>query len=159
MTRVPFARTSPEIVRRMLSLAGAGEEDLVLDLGSGSGSILVEAAKDFGSRAYGIEIDPVLVRLGIEKVKSKGLGNRIKIVRGDFLTAPMPKATIVTLYLLPDANALLARRLLHELPNAKVVAHQFPIPGWKPLEVEEYKGIKLYLYEPRISAEVDRNRR
>lgn len=154
--RVPFGRTRPAIARRMLYLAGLGRDEVLLDLGSGGGDVLLEAAGSFSSRAIGLELDPELVEISRSRVDSLGLADRAAVIRGDFMRVPLPRADVVALYLLPEANRALAARLLKELPEARVVAHRFPVPGWRPLEVDEYRGTRIYLYVPKLSATLNR---
>ncbi|MFP3283438.1 MAG: SAM-dependent methyltransferase [Nitrososphaeria archaeon] len=149
--RVPFGRTRPGIARRMLEDAGVTGDSVVLDVGSGAGDILVEAAA-LGARAIGIEMDRLLAAESKRRAEIAGLGRRVEVIEDDFLSAKIPKADVVTLYLTRDANAAVARRLLAELPLARVVAHRFPVPGWKPLEVDEYGGTRIYVYVPALSA-------
>ncbi len=149
--RVPFGRTRSWIARRMLSDAEVGSDSTVLDLGSGAGDILMEAAA-LGARAIGLERDPVLVAESRRRIGIAGLARRADVVEGDFLTARIPRADVVTLYLTRAANAAVARRLELELPTARVVAHGFPVPGWRPLEVDEYGGTRIYLYVPALSS-------
>mgnify|MGYP001770712916 CR=1 FL=1 len=149
--RVPFGRTRPEIARRMLLDAGVGRDSVVLDLGSGAGDILLEAAR-LGARAIGVEIDPALVAESRRRAAEAGLSGRVRVLMGDFLRAGLPRADVVTLYLTREANAAVARALEAELPLAKVVAHGFPVPGWRPLEVDEYGGTRIYIYIPALSS-------
>lgn len=149
---VPFGRTKPCIARRMLELAGTTRDDVVLDLGSGDGSIILEAAKTFRARSIGVEIDKELAGISLSRARWLGVERMVEVRVGDFTRIDLPKASVVTLYLLPSANKIIANRLLTALPDSRVVAHKFPIPGWRPVEVEEYKGVNLYLYVPRVSS-------
>jgi len=150
--RVPYVPTPEHVVRRMLELADAGPDDIVFDLGCGDGRILIIAAKEFGvKKAIGIEIRPDLVEKAKKRIIEEGLENRIEIYEGDFMDFDISKATIVTLYLLTSANMVLKPKLENELrPGARVVSHEFEIPGWKPKSItivdDGYIRHRIYLY-------------
>jgi len=150
--RVPYVPTPEHVVRRMLEIAGAGPGDIVFDLGCGDGRILIIAAKEFGvKKAIGIEIRPDLVEKAKKRIIEEGLVNRIEIYEGDFMDFDISEATIVTLYLLTSANMVLKPKLETELrPGARVVSHEFEIPGWKPRSIaivdDGYIRHRIYLY-------------
>lgn len=136
----------------MLELARVSPEDLVYDIGSGDGRIVIAASSKFGAHAVGVEIDGTLVRRARKLIKQAGVEDLAVIERADFFEADIHEATVVTLYLLPKVNARLKEMLeeqLHE--GARVVSHTFRIPGWKPAKVAEapYRRSKrpIYLYE------------
>jgi len=133
----PFVPSPQAMVDRMLTIARAGPGDMVYDLGSGDGQIVLAAAQQFGARGTGIEIDDDLVRLSSARIAGRGLGSRARIIHGDFLDADLRPATIVTLYQLPAVNELLRPMLEAQLrPGARVVSLDFPVPGWNPDRVE-----------------------
>ncbi len=124
------------MVDKMLELAEARPGDTVYDLGSGDGQIVIAAARQFGARATGIEIDADLVRLSTARIAEGGLGSRARIVQGDLLSADLRPATIVTLYQLPAVNELLRPMFEAQLrPGARVVSLDFPVPGWRATQV------------------------
>ena len=136
----------------MLELARVSPEDLVYDIGSGDGRIVIAASSEFGAHAVGVEIDGALVRLARRRIKKAGVQELAAIERADFFEADIHEATVVTLYLLPKVNALLKKMLEEQLHDgARVVSHTFRIPGWRPAKVAEapYRRGKrpIYLYE------------
>jgi precorrin-6B methylase 2 len=128
---VPFITTPDEVVRRMLELARTGPDDLVVDLGSGDGRIVIAAARQFGARGLGVEIDAGLVEKSRANAARAGVAERVSFVQGDVLSAEISAATVVTVYLLPDLmNRLeLLRRLQ---PGTRIVSHAFTMTGWRP---------------------------
>jgi len=135
--RAPFITTPPEVVARMLQLAGTGPQDTVLDLGSGDGRIVIAAARDHGARGLGIELDPKLVALARENARRAGVADRARFEEGDALKAELTQASVVTIYLLPFLLEQLQPRLLGQLrPGARVVTHAFAMKGWPPDRAE-----------------------
>jgi len=129
----PFVTTPLEVVDRMLRLAQTGPQDFVIDLGSGDGRIVIAAARDFGARALGVELDGVLVELARERARAAGVTGRAAFEQGDVLHAEVSRATVVTAYLLPGLMERLRAKLLTELaPGARIVSHAFVMPGWRP---------------------------
>ncbi len=138
---VPFVPTPPEVIDRMLELAEVKKGDVVYDIGSGDGRILIRAAKKYGARGVGIEIDPDLVERSRTKAKDEGVDNLVEFHQQDALTVDVSPATVVTLYMLPDFNAKLRPILERGLkPGARVVAHDFGIEGWTPVKTEKVNG-------------------
>jgi precorrin-6B methylase 2 len=135
--RVPFIATPDEVVARMLELAGTGPEDLVADLGSGDGRIVIAAARRFGARGLGIELDAGLVDASRENARRAGVAERVRFVQGDVLTADFSKASVVTVYLLPQLIGDLQPRFLATLkPGTRIVSHAFRMAGWRPDRTE-----------------------
>jgi len=131
--RVPFISTPDEVVERMLALANTGRDDYVVDLGSGDGRIVITAARRFGARGLGIELDEALVRASRENARRAGVADRASFAQGDVLTADFSAATVVTLYLLPELIGRLQPRFLAYLkPGTRVVSHAFRMTGWRP---------------------------
>ena len=131
--RVPFITTPDEVVVRMLQLAGTRADDLVADLGSGDGRIVITAARRFGARGLGIELDADLVRKSTENARLAGVAERVTFVHGDVLTADFSRASVVTVYLLPGLMGQLQPRFADELkPGTRVVSHAFRMAGWRP---------------------------
>jgi SAM-dependent methyltransferase len=142
---VPFVRTTPEVIDRMLELARVNPSDVVYDIGSGDGAIIIRAAKKYGVRGVGIEIDQELV------LKARGNAFREKVEHlvefriQDAFTADVSPATVVTLYMLPEFNARLRPILERQLkPGSRVVSHDYPIEGWVPDRVERVPGNWLH---------------
>src|SRR5919201_4843787 len=129
--RVPFIATPDEVVARMLELAGTGPEDYVVDLGSGDGRIVIAAAQRFGARGLGIELDGELVRSSRENARRAGVAERAKFIQGDVLSADFSRASVVTVYLLPQLIDELQSRFLATLqPGTRIVSHAFRAAGW-----------------------------
>jgi hypothetical protein len=130
---VPYVATRPPVVDRMLELAGIGPDDLLFDLGSGDGRIVLRAAARFGARARGYELDRLLVAESRAAAARAGLDHRVEFVEGDLFDAPLHEATAVTLFLLPTVNRALRPRLLAELaPGTPVVSHMWDMAEWQP---------------------------
>jgi protein-L-isoaspartate O-methyltransferase len=133
----PFITTPPEVVERMLRLAGTGPGDFVIDLGSGDGRIVIEAARRFGARGLGIEIDRRLVEKSRANARAAGVADRASFVEGDVLVSDISRASVVTVYLLPALIRKLQPRFIDELkPGTRVVSHAFALTSWKPDRVE-----------------------
>jgi tRNA G37 N-methylase Trm5 len=145
---VIFVPTPQEVVEAMLELAKVHQGDVLYDLGSGDGRIPVTAAKRYGIRAYGIDIDPQRIQEATENAKKNGVTNLVQFRREDLFKASFKEATVVTLYLLPELNVKLKPRLLAELkPGTRVVSHQFDMGTWKPdRKVELSAGRTIYLW-------------
>jgi protein-L-isoaspartate O-methyltransferase len=131
--RPPFITTPADVVERMLVLARTGPSDLVVDLGSGDGRIVIAAAQKFGARGLGIELEPSLVEKSRDNARRAQVGERASFVHGDVLVADISKATVVTVYLLPFLMDKLQARFLDELqPGTRIVSHAFAMTGWRP---------------------------
>ena len=131
--QVPFITTPEEVVERMLELAGTRADDLVVDLGSGDGRIVIIAARKFGARGLGIELDERLVEKSRDNARAAGVADRVSFVQGDVLTADISKASVVTVYLLPSLIGQLQQRFTGELrPGTRIVSHAFGMTGWTP---------------------------
>ena len=148
---VPDVRTPLTVVNEMLRLADVTASDVVYDLGSGDGRILIAAARDRGARGVGLEIDPVLVAQSTERARRLGLADRLSFRQQDLFEADLTPATVVTLYLSPDLNRRLRPKLLSEpRPGARIVSHNFDMGDWAPartLQVSSNEGSHtLYLW-------------
>ena len=145
---VIYVPTPQEVVDQMLKLANVGKNDVLYDLGSGDGRIPVTAAKRFGIRATGIDIDPQRIAEANENAKKNGVTHLVRFKQEDLFKTDFKDATVVTLYLLPDLNVKLRPRLLAELkPGTRIVSHQFDMGTWKPdRKVELSAGRVIYLW-------------
>jgi SAM-dependent methyltransferase len=149
---VPFVPTPMKVVERMLELAKVSRNDVVYDLGSGDGRIVIMAAQKFGAHAVGVELDPKLFRESSARIQKLGLGKRAKIIYGNMFEVNVHPATVMTLYLLPSVNDQIEPMLDKELRSGtRVVSHDFSMNGWDPVKTEqvtdEYGGHHtLYLY-------------
>jgi len=131
--RAPFITTPSDVVEEMLRFAGTGPSDLVVDLGSGDGRIVITAAQKFGARGLGIELDAPLVRKARAAAAAAGVAERASFVEGNVLFTDISQASVVTIYLLPGLINQLQPRLLNELtPGTRVVSHAFAMAGWQP---------------------------
>ena len=129
----PYLPSTQIAVDEMLRLAGTGPDDLVVDLGSGDGRVVIAAARDYGARGLGIELDPKLVGESEANARQAGVAERVAFHQGDVLVADYRAATVVTLYLLPNLVDKLKPRLLAELkPGTRIVAHDYGFSDWKP---------------------------
>lgn len=130
---VSFEPTDPQVVTALLRLAGVGERDRVVDLGAGDGRIVVAAARDFGARGVGFEINPRLVSMARERARTAGVEDLAQFVQQDLFEADLRAATVVTLFLLPEVNVLLRPKLLAELaPGARIISHTHGMGDWRP---------------------------
>jgi cyclopropane fatty-acyl-phospholipid synthase-like methyltransferase len=137
--------TPPEVIDRMLEMARVKSGDVVYDLGSGDGQIIIQAAKRYGVRGVGIEIDGDLVRKARDNASREKVDHLVEFREQDALTVDVSQANVVTLYMLPEFNAKLRPILDHQLkPGSRVVSHDFPIEGWVPDKVERLKGNFLH---------------
>jgi len=126
---VPFVVSPPEIVERMMRMAEVGEGDYVIDLGSGDGRIVIAAAKR-GAQGYGVDLDPDLVRQASSNAQAAGVAARTRFEVRDIFETDLSKASVVTLYLLPEFNAKLLPRLLRLRPGTRIVSHDGSIGDW-----------------------------
>ena len=144
---VMFVPTPPEVVDAMLKLANVTASDVVYDLGSGDGRIPIAAAKEYGARGVGIDLDPRRVREANENAKAAGVDDRVKFLNEDLFTADIHEATVVTLYLLASLNSKLMPKLMRELrPGTRIVSHAFGIGDWKPQRSIRVDGQKVYFW-------------
>ena len=143
---VPFVPTPQDVVDKMIELAGVKKGDVVYDLGSGDGRIVITAAKK-GARAVGFDVDGDLVKESRENIRKAGLENLAEIKQQDILSVDLSPATVVTMYLLPDVNLKLKPNLLKQLkPGSRVVSHAFDMDDWKPDKTERVNGRTIYLW-------------
>ncbi|MEN9340996.1 MAG: hypothetical protein RL178_308, partial [Pseudomonadota bacterium] len=124
--------TGTELVSLMLKTANVGPNDLVYDLGAGDGKIAIAAAKEFGAKAVGIEFNPNMAAYAQRNANQSGVGHLVKIINGDIFVEDFSKATVVTLYLLPDLNIQLRPTILKMKPGTRVVSHAFTMGDWEP---------------------------
>jgi SAM-dependent methyltransferase len=135
--RPPFITTPGDVVERMLQLAGTRPEDLVVDLGSGDGRIVIAAAQKFGARGLGIELDGKLVERSRDNARRAKVAERVSFVHGDVLVSDISRASVVTVYLLPSLIDRLQPRFVDELqPGTRIVSHAFTMAGWRPDRAE-----------------------
>ena len=145
---VIYVPTPQDVVEAMLKLARVTSTDSVYDLGSGDGRIPITAAKLFGARGVGIDIDPERIREANANLRAAGVGDRVRFINQDLFTADISEATVVTLYLLPSLNLELIPKLNKELkPGTRVVSNAFDMgTGAPPLEKVSIRGRTVYLW-------------
>jgi SAM-dependent methyltransferase len=152
---VPYVPSTEDAVTSMLRLAGVTKSDVVYDLGCGDGRIVVAAAKTYGARGVGIDINPVRIAEAKENAKKAGVENLVRFEEEDLFEAKIGDATVVTLFLLSSVNLKLRPKLLAELrPGTRVVSNTFDMGDWKPDQEftvptageESYLSRKLYLW-------------
>ncbi len=137
---VPYVPTPQEVVDRMLDLAQVKKGDVVYDLGSGDGRIVVTAAKKYGVKAIGFEIDPQRVKESHENIKKAGVEQLVEIRQQDIRTVDLSPASVLTMYLLPDVNLMIRPNIWKQMkPGSRVVSHDFDMGDWKPLRTEYIK--------------------
>lgn len=147
----PYVASPAKVVDRMLELANIRPGETVYDLGCGDGRILIEAAQRFKATAIGIEISPKIAAQARTQIKKAGLADKARVIEGDLLQADFSGADVVTIYLATSLNEELRPRLEKFLkPGARVVSHDYAVPGWKPTQVVQADGRQkhaIYLYE------------
>lgn len=129
---VPYVPTPQEVVERMLALAKVTASDYVIDLGSGDGRIVITAAKKFGARGFGVDIDPQRVAESNENARKAGVADRVTFYQRDLFETDLGEATVITMYLLPRVNLALRPRLLELKPGTRIVSHDFSMEDWQP---------------------------
>ena len=144
---VRYEPSPPKIVRAMLELAKVGKEDVVYDLGSGDGRIPIAAARHYGARAIGIDIDPKLISRANANARKAGVAELVTFRNEDLFEADISGATVVTLFLSPEVNLRLRRKLMNELrPGARIVSHYHDMGDWKPYRTINVMGRPIYLW-------------
>ncbi len=148
----PYVPTPQAIVEKMLEAGHVKPGELVYDLGSGDGRVVITAAQKFGARAVGIELRADLCRIASERIKMLGLDDRVRMVQGSALRVDLSPADVVTMWLLTSSNERMKPKLEKDLkPGSRVVSNQFPIKGWKPSEIVKARDGSMehtiYVYE------------
>ena len=148
-TRQPdviYVPTPPEVVEAMLRLAKVTKNDVVYDLGSGDGRIVITAAQKFGARGVGFDIDPQRISEANANLAQSGVGNRVKFVQADLFEQDLSEATVITLYLLPSLNLKLRPTLWKLKPGTRIVSHSFDMGDWQPEATENVNGRMIYYW-------------
>ena len=144
---VIFVPTPQEVVDAMLKLAKVTANDVVYDLGSGDGRIPITAARTYGARGVGIDIDPQRIKEATANLQAAGVGDKVRFLNQDLFTTNISEATVVTLYLLPSLNLKVLPKLNSELkPGTRVVSHAFDMGDIKPQQTQNVNGRTIYLW-------------
>jgi hypothetical protein len=143
---VIWVPTPQALVDRMLQMAKTTSNDYVVDLGSGDGRTVITAAKKYGIRALGIEYNADMVELSKRNAEKEGVADRAQFVNGDIFQTDFSKATVLTLYLLPNLNLKLRPTILNMKPGTRVVSHAFSMDDWQPDQIENAEGRTAYLW-------------
>jgi hypothetical protein len=130
--RVPYVPTPQEVVERMLEIARVGPHDYLIDLGSGDGRIVVTAAKKYGTRGFGVDLNPERIRESNENARRAGVADKVAFYQRDLFETSLAEATVITMYLLPQVNVELRPKLLELRPGTRIVSHDFDMGDWKP---------------------------
>ena len=142
---VVWVPTPDELVQRMLRMAKVTPQDIVFDLGAGDGKIAIAAGK-LGANSVGIEYNPDMAKLASCLVTAEGVGNKTKIIQGDIFKEDFSKATVITMYLLPELNLCVRHRILGMKPGTRVTSHQFTMGDWEADETSEFEYRTAYLW-------------
>ena len=144
---VGYVPTPYEVVDAMLKLANVGKDDIVYDLGSGDGRIVIAAARDYGARGVGIDVNPRRIREARENAEKDNVTDRVIFIQGDFFVEDISEATVVTLYLLSEINLQLKPKLLNELePGTRIVSHSYSMGDWQPEKALTINNKKIYYW-------------
>ena len=139
---IPFVPSPPHVVQRMLDVAEIKKGDILYDMGSGDGRIVIEAAKQFGVRGVGIDLNPELVAKARENAAKEGVSHLVEFRAQDGLTVDISEATVVTLYMFKWFNNAIKPKLQKLKPGSRIVAHDFDIDDWKPTKIEHVSSPK-----------------
>ncbi|WP_245248224.1 SAM-dependent methyltransferase [Methanobacterium petrolearium] len=141
-----YSPSSMKVVRRMLNIAEVGDEDVVYDLGSGDGRIVIEAAQKYHAWGVGVEADPLRVFWSRLKIRNMGLQDHVKIIWGNLFHQNIHHATVIILFLWGKTNENLKEKLQEELePGTRIVSYVWKFKGWKPVKVDKKERIYLYI--------------
>ena len=143
---VVYVPTPQEVVDEMLAIASVGPEDVLYDLGSGDGRIPITAAKRWGTRGLGVDIDPQRIGEANANARAAGVTDRVRFVQGDLFEMDLSPATVITLYLLPALNVKLRPKLLQLRPGTRIVSHDFAMGDWKPVRTVENGSRTVYFW-------------
>jgi len=144
---VPYVPTPEAVVDEMLKVANFRETNILYDLGSGDGRIVIAAAQRYGAHGVGIEIDPARIRESTENARRAGVAHLVRFVQGDIFEANFREATVVTMYLQPDVNMRIRPRLLGELrPGTRIVSHNYDLGDWTPQKAISVGAHTVYFW-------------
>lgn len=145
---VPYVPTPEAVVDKMLEVGEVDKDDFLIDLGSGDGRIPITAAKRFGTRGMGVDLDPVRIAEAKANAQAAHVTDKVEFIERDLFQTDISKATVLTMYLLSSVNRKLRPRILQELkPGTRVVSHSFDMDDWEPDQHEkvDYKSVYLWI--------------
>ena len=149
---VPFVPTPPVVVEEILRLGNVGPDDFVMDLGSGDGRILIAAARKFGARGVGVDLDPDRIEESLYSAQIQGVSDRVTFQQQDLFKFDLSPATVITMYLLPSVNMKLRPRLLDLKPGTRIVSHDFDMEDWQPDQKSTVrKNVFLWIVPAKIA--------
>jgi hypothetical protein len=149
---VPYVPTPQVVVDEMLRIGAASADDYVIDLGSGDGRILITAARKFGARGHGVELDEALIAESSDNAQRAGVADRVEFRKEDLFQADLSRATLVTMYLVPRVNARMLPRLAALRPGTRIVSPDFDLEGWRPdAKTSIRKNIFLWVVPARVA--------
>jgi SAM-dependent methyltransferase len=158
----PYVQSGMVVVRTMLEMAGVRASDFVIDLGSGDGRIVIEAARQYGARGLGVDYDPRLVKLATANAEKAGVSDHVSFVEQDLFKTDLGAASVLTMYLLPEYNLALRPKILALKPGTRVVSHDWGFGDWrpeaettvhvpdKPVEVKKQSTIRLWIVPAKV---------
>lgn len=153
---VPYVPTHEMIVDAMLEMAEVSGDDILYDLGSGDGRIPITAAKRFGTRGVGVDINPVRIQEANENAEKAKVTDKVEFIEGDLFEMDLNEATVITLYLLPSVNMKLRPKILQLKPGTRVVSHNYNMGDWEPERTKKIRtpdGYEHYVYFWRVPDE------
>jgi methylase of polypeptide subunit release factors len=148
---VVYVPTPQIVVETMLKMAKVGPSDYLIDLGSGDGRIVITAAKKYGARGFGVDLDRVLLKLANESAKREGVADRAQFFERNLFETDLSKATVITSYLLPEMNERLRPKLLRLKPGTRVVAHDYHMGDWQPDDNDTLSVPEKTVGQPGVS--------
>ncbi|MBD2497439.1 cyclopropane-fatty-acyl-phospholipid synthase family protein [Nostoc sp. FACHB-280] len=143
---VPYVPTPQPVVDAMLQVAKVGKNDVLYDLGSGDGRIVVTAAQKYGTRGVGIDINPERIQEANANAQRAGVTDRVEFRQQDLFKTDLSEATVITLYLLPEVNLRLRPEILKLKPGTRIVSHAFDMGDWKPQQTLQVDGKTIYYW-------------
>lgn len=143
---IHYVPTSNGVANAMLELAHVTASDVVYDLGSGDGRIVIAAAKKYGARGVGVELDPALIKTSRRNAERAGVADKVTFLQQDLFKTDLSEATVITMYLSNSINMRLRATLQQLKPGTRIVSHRFPIEDWKPDAERHLEGTSIYLW-------------
>lgn len=143
---VPYVPTGQEVVDAMLELGKVSKNDVLYDLGCGDGRIVVTAAKKYGTKGTGVDIDPERIQEANANAREANVTDKVRFVEGNLFDVDLSEASVVTLYLLPSVNLKLRPKLLQLKPGTRIVSHAFDMDDWKPDQTVQVGGSTIFLW-------------